>query len=872
MSNPDQITTALRNHFDEEGYRIVFWNDEAAAFEKEFEALELDGVRKWSLQEHGPLATKIEVERTHPNEKFLVYAPFAKPHPKDNWLLDIQLYAKEFHADRPSVILTELGLSSAALVGHIEERLSFFDSKDRRDKIGKLVSPRDREADLDLKMLTVLTKASHPTVEAVAFALLAGFGTTYRDISFTNPNRALDEVEKFGLTESLWKFFKRHWGYNNENPKLKDFFIRLTLTHLNEGLSQQSAELPEALQKFVLPAGAGRLNASVFISNWMQSSKRAPLYETLAEEIEVDLGLLASFKDLSYADLQDSDTYECVERQIIETALPDVLNGAESDREKLDELITSRRDRYWCVHSKKSYGNIYTALAAALRLFALRQRYEDGFQFNDATAMWQGYCEDLYRFDQAYRQFFTAAGRVVQGADVLKNELVSAVENLYCNWYLPELATAWGKHVEKELLSDWHVPGVTPQRSFYDTHVQPILKERDTSRAFVIISDAFRYEAAKELCDLINRGDRISAELEVMQSVLPSITRLGMAALLPNKTYSLDDKGAPVLDGKKVESKTTSRQKVLEAREPKSIAVQADELMAMSTKEGRELVKDSRVVYLYHDVVDATGDSKKTEDETFEAVARAVEELKRLVGFIHIRLNGNRILLTADHGFVYQTGGMTVTDKGAWHPGGTVMEEKKRYVIGKNVPDQDGAWKIAANCIFDESDDIDFIVPKGTQRFHFSGGAKFVHGGALLPEIVVPVIRFKGLKGKAAEEGVSKKVDVQLLHSGNKITNSRQRFQFIQTDKVEGKVLARTLKIGFYDKQGTPVSEEITFTFDSVSDDLSARQKESFISLQGSNFSKDEDYYLVMTDAETDAEYQKIPFKISLGIADEFGW
>ena len=345
-----------------------------------------------------------------------------------------------------------------------------------------------------------------------------------------------------------------------------------------------------------------------------------------------------------------------------------------------------------------------------------------------------------------------------------------------------------------------------------------------------------------------------------------------MAALLPHETYAINDEGTPMLDDKKAESKTISREKILKAREPASIAVQADELMAMSTKEGREFVKDSRIVYIYHDVVDATGDSKKTEDETFEAVARAVEELKRLVGFIHVRLNGNRVVLTADHGFIFQSGGLTITDKGAWHSGGTVMEEKKRYVIGKKVPDQEGAWKVAASCIFDDSKDIDFIVPKGTQRFHFAGGAKFVHGGALLPEIVVPVIRFKGLKGKAAEEGVSKKVDVQLLHAGNKVTNSRQRFQFIQTNKVEGKALARTLKIGFFDKLGSPVSEEITFTFDSTSDDLADRQKESFITLQGTSFSKDEDYYLVMTDAETDAEYKKFPFKISLGIADEFGW
>ena len=217
-----------------------------------------------------------------------------------------------------------------------------------------------------------------------------GFGKSYRDISFSKNNRALEEVEKFALTESLWKFCKRQFGYDSESPKLKDFFIRLTLTHFHEGLSLQNAELPEALQKFVLPAGAGRLNASVFISNWMQSSKKAALYESLAKEIEVDLGLTNLFVALSYADLRDTDTFECVERQIIQSALPDVLEGAASDREKVGELIAARRDRYWCVHSKKSYGNIYASLAAAIRLFHLREQYDDGFQFKDAACMVAG--------------------------------------------------------------------------------------------------------------------------------------------------------------------------------------------------------------------------------------------------------------------------------------------------------------------------------------------------------------------------------------------------------------------------------------------------------------------------------------------------
>ena len=55
---------------------------------------------------------------------------------------------------------------------------------------------------------------------------------------------------------------------------------------------------------------------------------------------------------------------------------------------------------------------------------------------------------------------------------------------------------------------------------------------------------------------------------------------------------------------------------------------------------------------------------------------------------------------------------------------------------------------------------MQFWVPKGNNRFHFTGGARFVHGGAMLQEIVVPVIQVKHLKDKGRRE----KTRSQLCH------------------------------------------------------------------------------------------------------------
>ena len=63
------------------------------------------------------------------------------------------------------------------------------------------------------------------------------------------------------------------------------------------------------------------------------------------------------------------------------------------------------------------------------------------------------------------------------------------------------MALAWGKFIEPEggLLSKWQIDDIPNQYRFYDRNVRPWLEEGDNRRAFVIISDAFRFEAAEEL-------------------------------------------------------------------------------------------------------------------------------------------------------------------------------------------------------------------------------------------------------------------------------------------------------------------------------------------------------------------------------------
>lgn len=872
--NAPQITETLRRFFEQENERIIFWYDVEGEFTEQLETLQLQDVKLLRLDQISALEAKILLELKDRQGKYLIYAPFSQPGLEKDWLLDIRLYSREFYADSASIVLDELGLANQSLREHLAKRITFFRSQERLKAVKRWISTTDSALEIDKKIIAVLARAEQPELFTILIKLFSEFCQT-EDIDLGKPTRGFTELEKYGLTEVFWDLVKQSFGYSESEPNLSNLLIKLLVTDFAKALK---GELPQPLKHFLLTNRDLSLNASVLMSQWRNHLSYLSSYNSLSNYIEKQLRLADHLNKLDENALVEVMTFEIVEQHIARCLRDQVINDNKYLQiEQLKTIIAKRCDGHWSkiidkVSDKgKHYQAVYNAIESAAEIMLLRRHYADGFIYANPKAMYEAYISELYQFDQLYRLFHEAADQVeLQGWDILKN-LRNLIEDCYVNWFIDQLAAKWGEFIdhndEYSLLKNWKIEGISNQQNFYNSQVKPRL-EAPQSKVYVVISDALRYEVAEELAKEINSTNRLKATLSSQLSVLPSYTALGMAALLPHNEMEYKTSADNIyIDGQSVAG-MEQRANMLDKFQ--GTAISYEKLLEMPRDKRREYVKAWRVIYIYHNRIDATGDKADTESKTFDAAREAIEELSGLVRLIINDLNGSQVFVTADHGFLFQDSSPKQQDKSKLdsEPEGT-LKAKKRYLLGKNLGTGVNVWKGETKITAGINGDIEFWVPKGANRFHFIGGSRFVHGGAMLQEIVVPIIFVKELRGQAANLATVRKVDVTWLSQIKKVVNNVQRFSFIQTEPISERVQPLTLLISLRDGDSL-ISTEVTLTFDSESPTMQEREKVAQLTVQSGNYDKKKDYFLVLRDAENQIEYERFPVTIDLAFLNDF--
>src|SRR5699024_1386026 len=86
----------------------------------------------------------------------------------------------------------------------------------------------------------------------------------------------------------------------------------------------------------------------------------------------------------------------------------------------------------------------------------------------------------------------------------------------------------------------------------------------------------------------------------------------------------------------------------------------------------------------------------------------------------------------------------------------------RRFIVTNQKETIEGTFTYSMDGILQQESNLFVTIPKGINRFAVQGaGANYVHGGAMLQEIVIPVITFKNDRSKSSAN-IVKQVNVKL--------------------------------------------------------------------------------------------------------------
>ena len=773
-------------------HRIVFWYDATGEWADTFNAYPDPTVARLSVAAN-EFGTKVRIVRDpNPAAKFLIYVPTARPADADNWLLDLLLQGYEYKADKASLALQDVGLPHDFL--HLaEDHARFFTNAERTDALREWIHKDDQSPEIRLKMMAVLAGSMAAEVDAL---LLQFLGNMREGEWFDRVTECFGDA---ALVEPFWEEVERLFGYNSAAPSLRDFAVSLF-----RGANPLDGQV--TLQP----------HAKVFLQRWKDSQAHSVSFRHWSHQMESELQIATALGAIDdRKSIGDCDTFEVFEKFTLHELCQLFSRGASAT--DLRAVIRSRRGSFW----QPQHEHGYAALEQAVELRELLASAE--LTVDSVAGGVSRYVASWWRIDLAYRRCAWNLRRYGQ-VHVLE-PITQWVEKSYVNNFLLPLADRWSDQVRE--LELWACPGVTSQRGFFTHYVQPFLSKGQ--KVFVIISDALRYEAAAEFAQRLRSANRWTAEVDAVFGSLPSYTQLGMAALLPGQALGVDAASATVtVDGRSA-SGTTNRAEILSlACGGKATGVQAEVFLEMNTKtEGRALMRDHEVVYIFHSVIDKTGDAAGTEAKTFDAVEQAFEELELIIKKV-ANINGSNMLLTADHGFLFQQSDVDAADATSLPVATEWTFRNRRFSLGRGVHSAANV-KVFDSAALGVSGDWSAAFPLSLGRFPRQGsGMRYVHGGISLQEVVVPVVKIH--KARTDDTG---RVEVELLRVPAKITTGQLSIALFQDRPAIAKVLPRTLRVGIFAKDGTSLSEIKTQTFDSR--EAEARQRETTMLLVLSN-------------------------------------
>ena len=833
--------------------RIIFWNDGDGDFKEEVTDLELSNAKVLILDESNQFSSKKLLSDDDQDSNYLVYNPLIVD-PEHDWFLDIKLYSDEYRADQTSRWMQDMHIANTPeLRKEVKYYKGFFNAASRRKLISNFDGVIDKKSLLYMSILSAICGTKERTPESIIKSVMLA-GTDLENSIKMN-------LLKYSVSDLFWRMVHSATGFNI-SEKIDDLTNHVVLSAISRTMS---SDVLSGLESRYSDIYSGYCYDLIF--NWIHSEDKNS-FKPIGDFVTSNLNLADRFNQFNISNLVDTDVLPVID-EVILTKLMHSIIARNLDTDSIMSVVEKRRTSAWY----EDYSYFYEGIYQVALMNKFYESHLNGFHHVTAKDMWDTYTSDYYQMDSYYREFHNAFSICLQtihpSLDDDFKDIADYVEKEYKNWYLDKVATNWNKVIEDDLSSTGKISGLAQQTDFY----QDVVKQID-GKVFVIISDAMRYDVAHSLARQLEIETKADVSISAQQGIFPTITKFGMAALLPHKkleTVVQNDSVKVLVDGHA--SEMSDRDEILKSYSENSVALKYKDIINMKRDEKRAAVKGKDIVYIYHDTIDAS--SHNDESTVFDACNKAINEIKNLVNVICNDLQGVNVLITSDHGFLYTYQELSEEDKmerSSFKQ--NIIEQGRRYVITDNEANPDFLMPVKG--IYNETKMLGF-APRENIRIKGAGGVNFVHGGTCLQEMCVPVITYKYLRSgyKALrinkDKYDTKQVSIALLSSNRKVSNMIFNLSFYQKEAVKDNYVPCTYIAYIEDAMGNEVSDRQKIIADKTSTVAKDREFKCTFNLKSQKFNNTDTYYLVIIDEEGKQVPIKEEVQIDIAMAiDEF--
>lgn len=834
-----QIEAAIESLFTESN-RFVFWFDNQGEFADNISDIKAhlkESVIEMQPEEQFKTKKKL-VAMQRQQQSALVYSPVAMPPLELNHLADFIRFSKRYSADATSMLLEELGVPEnkrTALITYA----SFFANKERKERFKALYH---QQTDLEMVMLAALVKAKDARLTSILQVVCQD--------TLDDNNQYLVLFGKYGLLASFWSHVERAYGFSESQPTLLHL---MTAMFVNTALNQMDdAKIPTELRAYKL---ANNTNAITYLKNTRDSITYRDTVKRIANQAWSIIRGEQFFSKLDITKLAKVDIFPQIDPMILTWITERIMAedySVQVNGQSIPELISDRLMRTYADDYQKAYQALkeaYTLLTHTLQITT-----------NDFETAVSHYVNQDYQLDTSYRLFTMAYNQMQPQLETTIEPLRNKIETTYLNDFLSTVVPNWTTNYSPDkVLTNFQ------QKHFYYDDIR-----HNKERTVVLISDAFRFEAGKSLQEQLDSRDVVDTTMKYRITGLPSVTYFGMPALLPNQQLNYTKDNMVLVDGQEANT-TEKREQVLQNINQDSKALQVKDFLRMDSKGRKAFLNGQKVIYLYHNIIDTTGEKSTTEQNVFSATSEAIDELARIIEILR-NLSVSHIVVTADHGYIYRDSDLDSANKidvpkESYDAIGGEKKEQ-RYLISENPLQLTGVASQSLGKLL-ENDDTRWInYPKNFDIFSAPGPSQnYVHGGCSPQEMIIPELDIRTRKGRSQ----AAPVEIHDVTSMRRITSREVSVQIMQDDALSDMVNPAEFRIYFVDDQDRVISEIQTLKAESKADLPTDRIKTLRLALKDAKYTSGQHYSLVLQNTDTKKE-QRTDYTMDMVIGGGFGF